>query len=403
MKPMKTNVLLTGITLLMTSLTLAGCGDSAESAAEGDNSGDDAEAAEEERSNPIARTPPPDSPFVPEALEGFAENIAEAAGGNAPRDVAIGINLKSIEGYWAPVASGANRALAELGIPGVVQGPPDSADEDTRREQQATGIQDQLDQGYDAIVVSPVDVDIVALMGPKLEASGLPVATVDSDTGGVGRDVFIATDNAAAGATSAENLLVELGDSQGTIIVFGVPTLGWQDGVDRTLGAADVLAAAGHEIVHVPVRFESELDTENLRAAYQGLYDGESITEEEVFDPTTIVGAIGMFANSYLIADVALDMDIADELKFVTFDFEPRTLELVRDGVIQATHGQRQYYMDYLSVYALYGMHVLGMEGYQDTVGNLLTRDGEFLDTGLDVITPDTLDEYNAFSDSLGL
>jgi ribose transport system substrate-binding protein len=74
----------------------------------------------------------------------------------------------------------------------------------------------------------------------------------------------------------------------------------------------------------------------------------------------------------------------------------------MEDGVIAATHAQRQYYMGYMSVYVMVAIEAMGLDATKDVLGAHLL-DGYHLDTGLDVIRAKDLEEYNAFQDELGI
>ena len=93
---------------------------------------------------------------------------------------------------------------------------------------------------------------------------------------------------------------------------------------------------------------------------------------------------------------------MAANLKIVGFDFEPETLEYLESGQMQAVHVQRQYHMGYLGVVLPYAIHVLGLEETKRIAAPHMVGDSH-IDTGLDVITPEDLEEYNAYLDTLGV
>ena len=93
------------------------------------------------------------------------------------------------------------------------------------------------------------------------------------------------------------------------------------------------------------------------------------------------------------------------KVKIVCFDTTPDILQYVKEGVIQATMGQRPYMMGYLSVTVLYLMNKIGV---QNTLMMLpkVKVDGKVdyvIDTGVDVVTPENLDEYLKKMEELGI
>jgi len=86
----------------------------------------------------------------------------------------------------------------------------------------------------------------------------------------------------------------------------------------------------------------------------------------------------------------------------VGFDFEPETLTYMQSGMIKATHAQRQYYMGYLVPYVLYSMKALGAERTLDILSPQMTDTVRF-NAGIDVVSAEKVDAYNAFLDSLGI
>ncbi len=74
----------------------------------------------------------------------------------------------------------------------------------------------------------------------------------------------------------------------------------------------------------------------------------------------------------------------------------------MQSGLIQVTHAQRQYYMGYLTPYILYGINALGASEMKKLISSHLV-DEHRLDTGLDVVAADKLEDYYSFLDKLGI
>jgi ABC-type sugar transport system substrate-binding protein len=76
----------------------------------------------------------------------------------------------------------------------------------------------------------------------------------------------------------------------------------------------------------------------------------------------------------------------------------------LKDGVISTAIVQRPYYMGYLSVYVLYAMSVLGPDGTIKLLRPYLVGDKkDIIDTGVDIVTSESLPEYLEYLESIGI
>ena len=77
-------------------------------------------------------------------------------------------------------------------------------------------------------------------------------------------------------------------------------------------------------------------------------------------------------------------------------------LFMIREGLIDAAIGQRQYFMGYLSVVVLRDMVHAGQEATMMLMPR--TEDGDvIIDTGVDIVTRDNLAEYVKLMDAWGV
>ena len=340
----------------------------------------------------INRVEIPDSAFKPVALEQTIGELVTEIAQTEPESIQLGIVLKTLTGYWEPVKIGANRAIGELDVPGVVAAPTEATPEE-RLAQQLEILETQRESGYRGLGIAPMATEISTAIDASVDR-GVPVVTIDSDLNGSKRQLYIGTINYEAGRSAGETLLRFLDAEAGTVFVLGHDNAtDWPDGYQRTKGAVDVLEAAGYEVIVRKTTWDDggiELDVDYLS---QGL---------ETADPPA-VGMLGVFSAAYRCAMAAERNGLtAEDVKIVGFDFEPETLSYMRSGLMQATHAQRQYYMGYLVPYVLYGMNVLGVERTLGILSPHMVDENRF-NAGLDVVSTEQLDDYNAFLDSLGV
>jgi ribose transport system substrate-binding protein len=96
------------------------------------------------------------------------------------------------------------------------------ADQDLNR--QISAIEDFINRGVDAIIITPVDSDGVKGAIMKAKEANIPVVTVDIKANGVEVDSHIATDNYSGGMIAAEAMAKNLGE-QGDIGLITYPEI----------------------------------------------------------------------------------------------------------------------------------------------------------------------------------
>jgi len=351
--------------------------------------GDDNEGAEKKQ---IERVEVADSDFKPTELEATIDDLVEALTETEADSFEMTVVTKPFGGYWEPVKVGANRAMAELELTGQVEAPTDEDDPDVTTEAQIEIVKNRREEGYGGLGIAPMRESLAEEMDAFV-AAGAPVVTIDSDLPESDRHLYIGTNNGEAGRSAGETLLNLLTEDSGTVIILGYPDEDWPDGYARSMGASEVLEAAGYDvIVHRVGWSEDEVATD--MEVLPGMVESA--------DPP-VVGMLGMFSNAYRCAEIVEGLGYEPgEVKIAAFDFEPDTLSYMESGYIQATTVRRQYYMGYLVPYAIYSIRVLGLDATVDLLQDQMIDD-ERLDTGVDVVEADQVDEYNDFLDTLGI
>src|SRR6185369_7056324 len=332
-----------------------------------------------------------DSEFQPKDLENTVDALVKKIAATPPVDLQVAVVLKQLNNYYLPIQIGSSRAMSELNLVGQVVASQSSAGEAAVNEQNDI-MNSELDSGYNALAVSPFETG----NQPPIDAAAsadVPVVTIDSDLAGSKRDLYIGTMNSEAGKTAGTTLTSLITANSGTVILLGHDDAGWPDGFDRTNGAKEVLESAGFTVV---VR---RTDWSETGEAADVDYLKTAITDA---DPP-VVGMMGMFSDAYRCAIAAEAVGkTGDDIAIAAFDFEPKTIEYMRSGMIKATHAQRQYYMGYLTPYVLYGFKALGKEATKAILKPQMVDDHRF-NTGLDVIPAAKLDDYYSYLDKLGV
>ncbi|WP_433934286.1 substrate-binding domain-containing protein [Sorangium cellulosum] len=364
-----------GVAALGLALMTPACGSS-----DADDAGEEA--------TPIQRMPTVQNEFTPVELEETIDRLVAEINENSTESMQMTVMLKTLSAFFAPIATGANRAMGEIGVTGNVVGPTkEPGDQQRDMKLQSEQIAQAVADGAEGIGISPFG-DANAAAVDDAVASGVHVVTLDTDLASSKRSIYVGTINESAGETAGKTLLALLPPEPGTVILHGNEDPTWDDGLDRTQGARGVLEAAGHKVV---VR---QVDWSDEGADVEWMKD-----QIETADPP-VVGLLGLFNLSFRCA-MAAEAAGKQDLPVVAFDFDARTVDYMREGRIKATHIQRQYYEGYLVPYILYGIKSIGLDATRRILAPQMVGDSLF-NLGLDVVPGDKVDAYNEFLDSIG-
>jgi ribose transport system substrate-binding protein len=337
----------------------------------------------------IDRTAVPDSEFKPTELEATIESVVAAIDKSGVQDIQLDMVLKSLNGFYAPIVVGANRAMSELGATGGVAA-PESTDSAEKKAQQVTMVQSVRASKTQGLGLAALGAELVPEIDATVDA-GIPVVLIDGDRATSKRDLYIGTLDAAAGTTGGESLKALLAGKSGTVVILGNSDPSWSGGYDRTMAAKDVLEPAGYTVSIVTADWSSTGETTNIAALLNLI---------NTSDPP-VVGMMGMFSNAYQCAMAAEQAGkAAGDITMAAFDFEAKTVSYMQSGYIKVTHTQRNYFMGYLTPYVLYGMVTLGKDKTKKLLGAQMVDDYRF-DSGLDVVPAEKLDAYYTYMDSL--
>jgi len=294
----------------------------------------------------------------------------------------VGVIGKSVHPYWSQVEQGVKAAGKALGIETRFFVPQK---EDINAQLQM--LESFIAQGFDGIAIAPSDPNAVIPAVKKALELGIPVITLDTDSPESGRYVYIGTDNYQAGYI-AGTIMKKILNGKGKVVI-GTGSLTAMNSLQRIQGFKD--AIKGTEIEVLDILNDEE---DGARAL--------SLAESALNAHPDLDAFFGVYAyNGPSQALAVKNAGKVGKVKIVCFDTTPDILQYVKEGVINATMGQRPYMMGYLSVVVLYLMNKIGVT---NTLMMLPKVNGDYIiDTGVDVVTPDNLDEYLKMMEKLGI
>lgn len=253
---------------------------------------------------------------------------------NKSKDVVI-ITKGSDSDFWNDMKSGALSAANEFNINVTVEGPENEEDYNTQNEM----IENAISRKAGVIILSVIDYEKNADSVQKAIGSGIKVITVDSDVDVKGKELFIGTDNKAAGEKAAKQA-VEFCKNQKSINI-GIVNYGenTENGKGRLQGFTDYIDKIDNAKIVDTVNIES--NTQSATAGAKKLIENnKNINVLIGFNEWSTLGA------GYAIKELGLK----NEVYCIGFDSNVNCVNMLEDGEIDTLIVQNPFSMGYLSV-----------------------------------------------------
>lgn len=328
------------------------------------------------------------SPFTPVQLIEIASVLGKAVKGQGtPDQTPLAIVANDVAPFWTAGQIGSQRAASELGVPVIFNAPIKPGD----KVAQGKIVQNFIQDGYKGIAFSAIDPTSIKPIVQDGIARKINFITLDSDAPDTGRLVYIGTNNYNAGVAAAKVLLQTLGTKGGKVIGM-VGALTAQNAIDRIRGIEDTLKGSNIMLEDIMIDNLDPLEAEaNADAALSQYPD--------------LAAIVGIYSYDGPAAGKALKIaNKVGVVKLIAFDLEPDTITQLQQGVVVAAIGQRPYFMGYLSVYTLYALSTIGSDQTLKLLGPYMSGDNkDTIDTGVDIVTPETLPQYSDYLNSIGI
>jgi ribose transport system substrate-binding protein len=329
-----------------------------------------------------------DNPFMPTSLNSIATALQSAIQGKGdPANTPLALVTNDLSPFWTAGQIGSQRAASEIGAPVILNAPRKPGDKLAQKKI----VQSFIDDGYKGIAFSAIDpVSIESTVTDGI-AKGINFITFDSDASNTKRLLYLGTDNYKAGVSAGKALLQALGDKGGKVVgLVGAMTA--QNAIDRVQGITDALKDSNVTLSTVMVD-----DLDPLKA--------ENNAENALLQYPDLAAFVGIYSYDGPAAGKALKVtNVVGKVKIVAFDLAPETIALLKEGTVSAAIGQRPYYMGYLSVYILYSAATLGKDETMLLLSPYLSgNNNDIIDTGVDIVTADTLPVYSQYLNSIGI
>lgn len=270
--------------------------------------------------------------------------------------------------YWFQAEDGMKAAGKKLGVKVELNGPVQAADVTA----QVNIMESLIARHVSGIAISPNDPDGVTEVIDRAMKEGIPVLTFDSDAPKSKRICYIGTDNYQAGREAGKQMIKFLGEKGEYAIMTG--GLGALNLNERIRGFRDELKAAKVRVKEVNILACNDDPDKALLQIEDMTRSMPTLDAWFVTGCWATVSPQGAFLNA---------LNHRKDMVIIGFDTVKEELLLVKAGLVQALIGQRPYDMGEKCVETLY-----------DIVVNKKKPQKEIIDTGVDVITQENVEQF---------
>ncbi|MEO8669520.1 MAG: substrate-binding domain-containing protein [Bauldia sp.] len=268
--------------------------------------------------------------------------------------------------YFLPTKVGAEDAGAQLGIDLQWTGVPDA-----NTVNQIQQFLQLVNTGYEAIVVIPLEADAWIAPIKKATEAGVIVVTANSDSPDSARELFFGQDLVGAAIVQGE-MLAKLAGGKGKVALTNcAPGLLALD--LRVKGAKEGATKGGLDVVNVyntnPADMAAELST-----------------VKDILKANPDLAALMPLCGPDTAAAGLVRKEMGLKQPIVGTDLMYQTLELIKDGHIDATVGQQPYLQGYLPVMYAYQRAILAAPKLDLPGGNYFMAN--------EIVTKDNVDTF---------
>jgi ribose transport system substrate-binding protein len=279
--------------------------------------------------------------------------------------------------YWKTAAAGLDKAAAQYGVTAEMRG-TDTFDP----QGEVKEFRDVIARKPAGILVSVAD---PALMGPEIDAataSGIPVITMDSDAPNSRRLYFIGTNNLSAGRLGGQRVVQKL-NGRGNVVFFSMP--GQPNLDERLKGYQEAFSA--HPGINVTEVFNIKGDS------------GTALDKASEYLGRTGAAKV----DAFVCLEASAGKDVAEALKranakdreLVAMDVDEDTLNLVNEGIIDATIAQKPYTMAFYGLKQLDDIHHYPLKSLSSSYAvDSFSPIPTFVDTGTSLVDKSNVDIY---------
>ncbi|WP_202081624.1 substrate-binding domain-containing protein [Caldalkalibacillus salinus] len=249
--------------------------------------------------------------------------------------------------------------------------------------EQVTVFEQIVAQNPDGILLTAINPSALEEPINRAIEAGIPVITFDADSGESQRYSFLATSNYDAGVTAARELASLVGET-GEVGVITVP--GQQNHEDRTQGFVDTIETEFSKMDVVAIQ-----DGESDQIAASNTMSGMIQSHPDLVGVFTTEASTGVGAGT-----AVQEANKVGDISIVSFDTDRGTLDMIKNGVIDATLAQGTWNMGYWGMNFLFHLRHDLLNPVSDWRTAEVSPLPTSVDTGVAIVNEDNVDYYYA-------
>ncbi|AOZ91268.1 substrate-binding domain-containing protein [Paenibacillus crassostreae] len=251
---------------------------------------------------------------------------------DSDRKVSMIVKMNS-GSFWNTVKMGAEVAAKEYNVELTFTGP----DSENDIEGQITLVEDAIQNKADAIILSASDYMRLAQVTDTASHHKIPVISMDTEVASARVKSFVGTNNYEAGQKAAERLIELIGGRGQVGLVSFVE--GARNANERASGMLDYLA-----------RFPN-IDVVDLVYCGSDVQLAAELTHDMLIQYPDLSGIIALNEVAGIgVSQEIQRLSLGGEVKIITFDSPPEVIEMIQEGIVQATVIQNPFSNGYLAV-----------------------------------------------------
>ena len=276
----------------------------------------------------------------------------------------IAVIVKSQDSdFWQSVKKGVDAAATEYNVSVTFEGPENEEDYESQNKM----IENAVNRGVDAIIISAIDYDRCSDAVTQAAQSGVKIVSIDSTVHSSAVNMFIGTDNLAAGKMAAKAATEAYQDENIAIGVINCDSA-TDNGKKREEAFREYIDSVDNaEIVSV-----ANIDS-SVEAA-----------EEEVMHMLTNYPKINVLVglNEFMtlgIGNAIKDLELSQKIYTIGFDSNIKSVDMLETGEIDSLVVQNPFAIGYLGV--RYAVDLIEGNATQMTVytqTSLITKDNMY-------------------------
>ncbi|MDD6219969.1 MAG: substrate-binding domain-containing protein [Clostridia bacterium] len=248
----------------------------------------------------------------------------------------IVVIFKSIgSDFWNNVESGVSSAATENNVTVKIQSPENEEDYIAQNYLINMAVED----GADAIVLSAIDYDKSAETVTKAARSGVKIVTIDSDVGSPLVDMFIGTDNVAAGKMTGQAAVNGFSDGEKIYIGLVNYNQGTDNGQRREEGFRQFVSTVKNAEITAAVNVDSNTESATV-GAMEMLGENPKINVIVGFNEWTTLG----------VGNAIKQLGLSEKVRGIGFDTNVVSIGMLETGEMDALIVQNPFAIGYLGV-----------------------------------------------------